>query len=105
MTMSQDCHAEESGFNLFFLQQADDKWLILHRVKTDPDTFLETSSLGIRFPLRPRFLRRGRVVVKCAARLHDLYEAVSEIVLSVDLPQRASRMEERAQQSYALSKS
>ena len=62
----------------------------------DPETGLETSILGLRFPLRPRLLRRGMAEVKCTASILNKYWESSVASVYGDVPYHASIMEGRA---------
>lgn len=62
----------------------------------DPDTGLETAVLGLRFPLRPRLLRRGMAEVKCTASILNKYWESSVASVYGDVPYHASIMEGRA---------
>ncbi|XP_068229241.1 uncharacterized protein [Palaemon carinicauda] len=83
-------------------EQADPKWLIRYDTlkipgsNFNPAIFLETSVLGLKFPLWPRLLRQGNANVKCTAEIPDLYWDSSEIYIAGDIPYHASIMEDRA---------
>lgn len=62
----------------------------------DPETGLETAVLGLRFPLRPRLLRRGMAEVKCTASILNKYWESSVASVYGDVPYHASIMEGRA---------
>ncbi|XP_064121059.1 uncharacterized protein LOC135225655 [Macrobrachium nipponense] len=77
-------------------EQAEPSWLVPYQVIEEYGTGLETSVLGLRFPLRPRLLRRGAVIVKCTAAISNLYWESNEVLIPGDLPYHASIMEGRA---------
>nr|XP_053643326.1 uncharacterized protein LOC128696227 [Cherax quadricarinatus] len=82
----------------FYVNQelADPGWLILYQPLEDPESGLETSILGLRFPLRPRLLHRGKVSVKCTASIFNIYFRSTEAFVQADIPFHASIMEGRA---------
>ncbi|XP_066976578.1 uncharacterized protein [Macrobrachium rosenbergii] len=77
-------------------EQADPLWIHHYNAIEDSFTGLETSVLGLRFPLWPRLLRQGMVSVKCTAEILNLYWDSSEAFILVDIPFHASIMEGRA---------
>ncbi|XP_042864413.1 uncharacterized protein LOC122248464 [Penaeus japonicus] len=93
-------------------EQADPSWLVPHNPiaeeNNSPNTHphphppgLQTAVLGLKFPLWPRLLRRGSVVVKCTASILNLYWESSEVVIHGDQPYHASIMEGRASSAAA----
>ncbi|KAK8734768.1 hypothetical protein OTU49_005981 [Cherax quadricarinatus] len=82
----------------FYINQelADPGWLIHYPTKEDPETGLETATLGLRFPLRPRLLRLGSVSIMCTASIFNLYLKSTEVLVLADVPFHASIMEGRA---------
>ncbi|XP_071514195.1 uncharacterized protein [Panulirus ornatus] len=91
-------HSQPPATLTFYIndEQADPAWLVHYRPLEDPATGLETSVLGLRFPLRPRLLHGGFVNVKCTAAIDQLYWSSSETFIPGDLPYHASIMEGRA---------
>ncbi|XP_071514169.1 uncharacterized protein [Panulirus ornatus] len=91
-------HSQPPASLTFYVngEQADPAWLVHYRPLEDPATGLETSVLGLRFPLRPRLLHGGFVNVKCTAAIDQLYWSSSETFIPGDLPYHASIMEGRA---------
>ncbi|XP_068229239.1 cell adhesion molecule 3-like isoform X2 [Palaemon carinicauda] len=83
-------------------EQAEPSWLLPYQVIEEYGTGLETSVLGLRFPLKPRLLRRGAVIVKCTAAISNLYWESSEALIPGDLPYHASIMEGRASAATSL---
>ncbi|XP_042239847.1 uncharacterized protein LOC121877941 [Homarus americanus] len=74
-------------------EPADPLWLTPYHPKEDPETGLETAVLGLRFPLRPRLLRRGAAIVKCTAAILNIYWDSTEVFIPTDAPFHASIME------------
>ncbi|XP_071521639.1 uncharacterized protein [Panulirus ornatus] len=91
-------HSQPPASLTFYVndEQADSTWLVHYPPLEDLATGLETAVLGLRFPLRPRLLRRGYANVKCTASILNLYWESSETLLSGDVPYHASIMEGRA---------
>lgn len=71
--------------------------MIQYPTYEDPETGLETSVLGLRFPLRPvLLLQRGMAEVKCTASILNKYWESSVASVYGDAPYHASIMEGRA---------
>ncbi|XP_063858748.1 uncharacterized protein LOC135099945 [Scylla paramamosain] len=77
-------------------EQADPSWVMQYPTYEDPESGLETSILGLRFPLRPRLLRGGIAEVKCTASILNKYWESSVVSVYSDMPYHASIMEGRA---------
>ncbi|XP_037780210.1 uncharacterized protein LOC119576626 [Penaeus monodon] len=92
-------HSQPAAELTFYINggQADPSWLVRYTPHEDPTTGLETSMLGLKFPLWPRLFRRGSTVtVKCTASILNMYFDSSEAVIQSDMPYHASIMEGRA---------
>ncbi|XP_047469412.1 uncharacterized protein LOC125025445 [Penaeus chinensis] len=92
-------HSQPAAELTFYINggQADPSWLVRYTPHEDPTTGLETSMLGLKFPLWPRLFRRGSTVtVKCTASILNMYFDSSEAIIQSDMPYHASIMEGRA---------